>query len=331
MHRRTLLLSSLAVSLPAAAQGGAGTLLVMEKAAHRLAFLDAADGRRLGQVDLPDFPHEFVVDAAGRHAFVGHYGVETSASPGEGGHSVIVVDLAERRILRGIHLSPFNRLHGMAMDAQDRLSVLSEDRGVLLSIDRPLEESAASFAVPAGGIKTHLFSLTRDGERAYVTGLLSNTVSFVRPRDAAIPPVMVTTGRMPEGCCLSPDERTLYVASRRSGTLSALDAETMRLRDRRELGGDPLRVYAMPDARLLVTDLARGSLSLLRSDMSELWHLALGAKPAAASLHPSRPVAFVSLSSDEVMVVDLERARIEGRMKTGSGADVTKLLPGLPA
>ncbi|MCR0982249.1 YncE family protein [Roseomonas populi] len=328
MHRRTLILASLAAATaaPAAAQGKSGTLLVMEKNDARLAFLDASDGRRLGQVELPEFPHEFVVDPAGRHAFVGHYGVEASARPGEGGHSVLVVDIAARKVARRIDLSPFNRLHGMGVDAQGRLSVVSEEKGVLLTLDRPLEDEAPGFAVPAGGIKTHMFALSRDGERAFVTGLLSNTASLVRPRDASVAPVVVTTGRMPEGCCLSPDEGTLYVGNRRSGTLAAIDTATMRVRDTREVGGDPLRVYPLPDGRLLMIDLARSALVLLRADMREIWRLDLGAKPNAASLHPSQARAFVSLASDEVAVVDLDRPAIEGRMATGRGADVTRLL-----
>ncbi|MFC7737359.1 YncE family protein [Roseomonas sp. GCM10028921] len=331
MHRRTLLAAGLAAALPAPGPAGAQprpeTLLVMEKTDHRLAFLDPSDGRRMAELDLPEFPHEFVVDAAGRHAFIGHYGLESSAASGEGGHSVIVADLAARRILRGIDLSPFNRLHGMAIDAADRLCVLSEEKSVLLSLDHPAEDSAAGYAVPTGGIRTHMLALSRDGERAYVTGLLSNTVSLVCPRDAAAAPVLVTTGRMPEGCCLSPEERTLYVGNRRSGTLAAVDTGTMRVRDTRAVGGDPLRVYSVRDGRLLLADLQRESLSISRGDMSEIALVPLGARPSASSLHPSRPLAYVSLTSDEVAVVDLERARVEGRMRTGRGADVTRLLP----
>jgi len=331
MHRRALILTTLAAAAssaaPAAGQARAATLLLMEKNAARLAFLDPADGRRTGEVELPEFPHEFVVNRAMTHAFVGHYGVESSDRPGPGGHSVVVVDLAARRVARVVDLSPYGRPHGMAIDARDRLSVLSEDRNTLLTLDEPLEDRTPGHAVAAGGIKTHLFALARDGERAWVTGLLSNTASLVRPRDAAAAPVTVTLGRMPEGLCLSPDEATLYVGSRRAGAVAAIDAATMRVRATREVGGDPLRLYALPDGRILLADLAREAVFLLRPDLSEIWRLDLGAKPSAASLHPSRAVAYVSLASDEVAVVDLERPGIEGRFRVGRGADVTRLLP----
>ncbi|MFT8243842.1 YncE family protein [Roseomonas sp. BN140053] len=302
-------------------------LLVMEKTAATLAFLDASSGARLGEVRLPPFPHEFVVSSDNRTAFVGHYGVESSANPGEGGHAVLVVDLRERRVARSIECSPFNRLHGMALDSRDRLYALSEEKAVLLSIDEPLNATAPSSAVAAGGLKTHLFSLSRDGERAFVTGLLSNTATLVRPRDASVAPVSVTTGRMPEGNCLSPDERTLFVANRRSGTLVAIETDSMRIRFTKQLGGDPLRVYALPDGRLLVTNLQARTITMLSPEMEEIAVVQLDAIPAAASLHPSRPVAFVSLSSDKVAVLDLDTRRIEAQFATKAGADVTRLIP----
>ncbi|UFN48702.1 YncE family protein [Roseomonas sp. OT10] len=329
LNRRTTLAgaaAAMASATTARAQGDAPALLVMEKNAGTLGFLDPESGRRLGEVALAEYPHEFVVDPQSRLAFVGHYGVETSAATAEGGHAVLVVDLRERKIAHRIDIAPFNRPHGMAIDARGRLSVLSEGRNTLLTFDEPAEARQPSIAVAAGGIKTHLFALTRDGERAYVTGLLSNTASLVRPRDAAIAPVTVTTGRMPEGLCLSPDERTLYVANRRSGTVAAIAADSMRVTETRPVSGDPLRLYALPDGRLLLADLERARMVLLGPRLEEIAAIPLDAKPSAASLHPSRPLAFVSLANDRIALLDLETHRIEGHFATRAGADVTRLV-----
>ena len=306
--------------------GPASLLLVMEKNAGKLAFFDAADGTRVGEVGLPAYPHEFVVDAQGRFAYVGHYGLPSSDRPGEGGHSVVVVDLGERRVARTIDCAPFNRLHGIGLDGQGRLGVLSEGRDTLLILDDPGRATRPDRQAATGGRKTHLFSFSRNGERAYVTGLESGTASLVRPHDRGAKPVVTKTGQMPEGNCLSPDGKVFYVGNRRSGTVSVLDAGSMKLRDQRDVGGDPLRLYALPDGRILLADLERESISLLRPDLREIWRLPLGAKPSAASLHPGKAVAFVSLASDEVVAVDLEARRIEQRIRTGAGADVTRLL-----
>ncbi|WP_203348019.1 YncE family protein [Streptomyces alboflavus] len=162
-------------------------LAVVEKSSHAVSFYDVASGRRLHSVQLPDYPHEMVVDSRRRLAYVGHYGVRMASTVGAGGAAVLVVDLAERTLARTIDTRPFNRIHGMGIDDRDRLYALSEEKAVLLGFDTPATDTAPTRAVPTHGVKTHLFSLTRDGERAYVTGLLSHTVSLVRPHDAAVP------------------------------------------------------------------------------------------------------------------------------------------------
>ncbi|WP_369218538.1 YncE family protein, partial [Streptomyces flavofungini] len=185
-----------------------------------------------------------------------------ASTPGEGGAAVFVIDLAERSLARTIDTRPFRRVHGMGIDDQDRLYALSEERAVLLGFDDPVTDQAPTRAVPTHGVKTHLFALSRDGERAYVTGLLSHTVSLVRPHDAAAPPLLVTPGQLPESSCLSTDERTLFVGARKSSALVAVDAHTMRVRRSRKVGGDPLRVCTLDDERLLVTDIVGRTLTV---------------------------------------------------------------------
>lgn len=179
---------------------------------------------------MPDFPHEFVTDSAGRHAYVGHYGVETSGHPGPGGHSILQIDLHSAELVRTINMYPFNRIHGLQIDAEDRLYALSEEKATLLILDRPATDNAPQRAVSSGGIKSHLFALTRDGQTAFCMNLLSHTVTKVRPWNALAPPLACHPGNKPEGCALSSDESTLYIGDRWSNTLCAIDTATMAVR-----------------------------------------------------------------------------------------------------
>ncbi|MBC3989856.1 YncE family protein [Streptomyces sp. AC563] len=326
---------ALASGLAVSAAGASGTaargdvLLVVEKNSHAVSFYDVMSGRRLGSVQLPDYPHEMVVDSRRHYAYIGHYGVRMASTVGEGGAAVFVVDLHERTLSRTIDIRPYNRVHGMGIDDRDRLYALSEEKAVLLGFDDPATDRAPTRAVPTHGVKTHLFSLTRDGERAYVTGLLSHTVSLVRPYDAAVPPVLVTPGQLPESSCLSTDEKTLFVGARRSSTLVAVDARTMRVRRSRKVGGDPLRVYTLDEDRLLVTDIVGNTLTVCATaDLRPLRTLRLDGIPAAVSLHPDEAVAYVSLlDRDRIAVVDLDRLAVTGGFATRSEPDVSVLLP----
>ncbi|MER5257286.1 MULTISPECIES: YncE family protein [unclassified Streptomyces] len=304
-------------------------LVVVEKSSHAVSFYDAASGQRRQTVQLPDYPHEMVVDSRGRFAYVGHYGVRMASTVGAGGSAVFVIDLATRSLARTIDTRPFNRIHGVGIDRQDRLYALSEEKAVLLGFDDPATDLAPTRAVPAHGVKTHLFTLSRDGERAYVTGLLSHTVSLVRPHDASVPPVLVTPGQLPESSCLSRDEKTLFVGARKSSSLVAVDARTMKVRRTRKTGGDPLRVYTIDDERLLVTDIVANTLTLWSTGLRPIRSLDLDGTPSAVSLHPSRPLAYVSLlGTHRIAVVDLDRFAVVDGFGTQLEPDSSVLLPG---
>lgn len=307
---------------------GADVLVVVEKSGHSVSFYDVASGRRLETVQLPDYPHEMVVDSRRQFAYVGHYGVRMSSSVGDGGAAVFVIDLAGRSLARTIDTRPFNRIHGMGIDRRDRLYALSEEKAVLLGFDAPATDEAPTRAVPTHGVKTHLFTLSRDGERAYVTGLLSHTVSLVRPHDAAVPPVLVTPGLLPESSSLSRDERTLFVGARKSSSVVAVDARTMTVLRSREVGGDPLRVYTIDDERLLVTDITANTLTVLTTDLRPVRSLRLDAAPSAVSFHPTDPLAYVSqLGTNRIAVVDLDRLAVVGGFGTRMEPDSSVLLP----
>ncbi|MEU6763315.1 YncE family protein [Streptomyces sp. NPDC046853] len=321
------------LSTPASGVSGApraartDVLVVVEKSNHSVSFYDAVTGERQETIRLPEYPHEMVVDSRGRFAYVGHYGVRMASTVGEGGSAVFVVDLAERTLARTIDTRPFNRIHGMGIDRHDRLYALSEEKAVLLGFDAPSTDTAPTRAVPTQGVKTHLFALSRDGERAYVTGLLSHTVSLVRPHDASVAPVLVTPGLLPESSCLSRDEKTLFVGARKSSALVAVDTGTMKVRRTKKVGGDPLRVYTIDDERLLVTDIAAKTLTAYSTDLRPLRTLRLTGTPSAVTLHPGRPLAYASLlDTNEIAVVDLNRFTVTHTFATHSEPDAAVLL-----
>jgi YVTN family beta-propeller protein len=299
-------------------------LLLVEKCSHCFSYYDVASGERLHSIQLEEFPHEFVVDAAKRFAYVGHYGVETSGHLGHGGTRIFQIDLAARKLARTIDIAPFNRLHGMQMDAQGRLYALSEDRAQLVVLDHPETDTAPRRAVPAGGIKSHLFALTRDGQTAYVMNLLSHTVTKVRPHDATAAPVSCSPGEKPEGYALSADEKTLYVTNRWSNTLAAIDTASMKVMREAPSRDDPTRLYLYRDGRLVVTNYGERSLSVVDSaSLQELARIPMEARPIALSFHPTRPLAFVSQDNDKLGYFNMETLAFERFIATQREPDVS--------
>ena len=299
-------------------------LLLVEKCSHCFSYYDIESGERLHSIALEQFPHEFVVDAAKRYAYVGHYGVETSGHLGHGGTRIFQIDIAERRLARTIDIAPFNRLHGMQMDQQGRLYALSEERAQLVLLDHPETDTAPRRAVPTGGIKSHLFALTRDGQTAYVMNLLSHSVTKIRPHDATAAPVPCSPGEKPEGYALSADERTLYVSNRWSNTLAAIDTATMKVLREAPSREDPTRLYLYRDGRLVVTNYGERSLSVVDpASLRELARIPMEARPIALSFHPERPLAFVSQDNDQLGYFDMETLAFDRFFGTQREPDVS--------
>lgn len=299
-------------------------LLLVEKCSHCFSYYDIASGERLHSIGLEEFPHEFVVDAAKRFAYVGHYGVETSGHLGHGGTRIFQIDIAARKLARTIDIAPFNRLHGMQMDAQGRLYALSEDRAQLVVLDHPETDTAPRRAVPTGGIKSHLFALTRDGQTAYVMNLLSHTVTKVRPHDATVAPVSCSPGEKPEGYALSADEKTLYVTNRWSNTLAAIDTASMKVLREAPSREDATRLYLYRDGRLVVTNYGERSLSVVDpASLKELARIPMEARAIALSFHPTRPLAFVSQDNDRLGYFNMETLAFERFIATQREPDVS--------
>jgi YVTN family beta-propeller protein len=227
-----------------------------------------------------------------KRAYVGHYGIETSSHLGDvGGHAVFVIDLEAQAHIATLDIWPFYRPHGLALDAEGRLFVMSEAHNTLLRFSDPVNRHVPDLAVPSGGYKTHLFALTRDGQTAYALNLLSSTVTKIRPNDPTFAPVAMVPGPVPEGNALSADERLLYVANRGDDTIVAIDTASMKLVASGKTRRDPTRVYRSADAEgrelLLATHSGEQSLSVFGTDLKEQRCIALPANPLALSLHPN--------------------------------------------
>lgn len=302
-------------------------LLLVEKCSHCFSYYDLESGERMASIALPEFPHEFVVDSRQDFAYIGHYGVETSGHLGQGGTSIFQINIRERRLERTINIAPFNRLHGLQIDNLDRLYALSEDRAQLVVLDHPATDVAPRRAVPTGGIKSHLFALTRDGQTAYSMNLLSHTVTKVRPYDATFSPVACSPGEKPEGYALSEDEKTLYVTCRWSNTLCAVDTDTMQVKRSAPSRDDATRLYLSRDGRLIVTNYGERSLSIVDPEtLQETAHIPMQARAIALSLHPTKPLALVSQDNDQLGYFNLTTLCFDRWIPTQREPDVSRVV-----
>jgi DNA-binding beta-propeller fold protein YncE len=298
------------------------TLAIIEKSAHRLAFYDLQTGQFEGDICFPEFPHEIALDPDGATAYVGHYGACNSADPRPGGSEVFVVDLSVRRLIHVIDCRPFRRLHGLQCDRFGRLFVLAEADDVLCVVENPKVDDRPGRAVRTGGVKGHLVAMTRDGQAAYCSNLSSHSVTKVAPFSATTAPVVIEPGVKPEGLCLSAEEDILYVLNRGDDTIAEIDTGTCKVLRTARTRGEGTRIYRYGFGCLLLASYGDGSVSILdQGTLREVAYLRLGGRATAASIHPDRAEAYVSLENDQLVRIDLARCTEIGRFPTGREPD----------
>src|ERR1700736_5304132 len=107
MHILKLLSSSVVVVFTSTTAGHAQSLLVLNKEGS-VAIVDPATQKVLGRAPTGEGPHEVVATSDGKLAVVSNYG--SGQMPGR---TLSVIDIASRKELHRVDLTPLSRPHGL--------------------------------------------------------------------------------------------------------------------------------------------------------------------------------------------------------------------------
>ncbi|MEP2781294.1 MAG: hypothetical protein ABJO67_10850 [Pseudoruegeria sp.] len=312
----------------------AQTMMLIEKCSHCVSWYDVETGALQGRLSLPDYPHEFVVDDDYKYAYVGHYGVQNSGIDGTDGRSVIVVDIEKKAIAHTYDLGEHARPHGIELDDQGRLYVLSEWTAHLLVKDNPRAfenggDQGWDYITSTGGSKSHLFALSGDGDTAYSMNLSSGDVTMFKPRDASFEPVSIKTGEKPEGRCLREDVGLLYTSQRISNTAAVIDTNTLEIKRSFATPDDPCRIYYDGRRNRLVTmNHFGGSFSVFDEATGEMLHeQKTPANPLALCIDDEAAFAYIAIDCQQVQRFNLDTFEVVQTFETGIEPDVMVILP----
>ncbi|MEM7523808.1 MAG: YncE family protein [Pseudomonadota bacterium] len=305
-------------------------MMLIEKCSHCVSWYDIETGARQGRLALPDYPHEFVVDDDFHYAYVGHYGVQNSGIDGLDGRSVIVVDIRKQEVVHRYDLGEHARPHGIGLDGQGRLYVLSEWTAHLLVKENPRAfDQGWDQITPTGGEKSHLFALTRDGRTAYSMNLNSGDVTTFDPYDPSKAPISIKTGEKPEGRCLREDAGILYTSQRISNTVAVIDTATLKILRSFPTPNDPCRIYYDAKRNRLVTmNHFGGSFSVFDEATGEMLHeQKTPADPLALCIDDEAAYAYIAINCEQVQRFNLDTFEVVQTFDTGEEPDVMVILP----
>ena len=300
-------------------------LIVVQKGDHSLGYYDLANGYELGRLELDPYPHECVLSADRRYVYICHFGLALAEDEGPGGHTVSVVDSAARRRIGVLDCAPYCRPHGIALDAQGALYVLSEGNSQLLIAPAPLSFTFTR-VLPTGGEGSHIASASADGGIVFSSNMKSHTVTAIftaGERD----PISIPVGERPEGSVLDTAQQKLYVACRESAEIAVIDVQSLRALEPIKTGAGPVRLCWDDRQRLLAPLYHDQQLAVIdptQPDQQEF--IDLPDKPISISFDAATGLALASLHGDRIAVIDLARQRVSRLIATRSDPDPAIIL-----
>ena len=296
-------------------------LLILHKGTSTLGFY-TPEGKLEKEVTVGKHPHEMVVSADRRFAYISDNGTMRVEQPGSGGNTVSVVDLVQRKRVDTIGLGKYRRPHGIDLeDRTGRLVVTTELPDRLMLIDA--RGRSVKKNLPTEGKTSHMVSFgpgPSGAEWAFVSNSSSATVTAVNLTTGATK--VIPSGQRPEGSVLSKDGRQLYVTNRESHAITVIDTERQAVVGEIPTGRGPVRIDITPDGRYLVYALMHdGKVEIL--DLETRRPVAqIGVDGQPISLHLSDEGTLALAASEEidtVFVISLAERKVVKIIRTAKG------------
>ncbi|MGB3722761.1 MAG: beta-propeller fold lactonase family protein [Pacificimonas sp.] len=236
----------LSLALPA----NAATLIVGNKEADTVSFIDLTSGKAVATLPTGPNPHEIAVSPDGRRAFIVNYG----------GSAIELFDVENATKIGRCDLAPNQRPHGIVWTQANAILATTEGSGTLTLVTPDCSRAAA---IETGQKGSHMLAVDEARGRAYVSNLQDRSVTVIdlvhgkKERD-------FTAAEEPEGIDLTPDGSELWVANRVSNNVFVLDPDSGARLASIDVGNMPIRLAISPDGKWAVTsDLIDGAISVI--------------------------------------------------------------------
>jgi DNA-binding beta-propeller fold protein YncE len=272
--RVSTLLTLLSVGAAALAAGanpnsptGTAGLIMVDKVGGQVRFFDPGTDRELGSfAPTPEAglkAHELAISADHRTAYVSVYGDGVYGKNPHPGHTIAVIDLALRKMVGSIELSPYEAPHGIQVDASGNLYVACDLSRKVLIIDPRKRSIVAAIDVEGAG---HWLALLPDASKLYVAN--KNDKAFISVVDVKTRKMI---GKVPapngtQGITSSPDGKLVLAADYSEPFLHVISTASDMEVDKVRLTGVEnglYKVFYSPDGTRVLTALPSGQINML--------------------------------------------------------------------
>jgi YVTN family beta-propeller protein len=296
---------------------------VANKGDHTLGIIDPEAGRRVATINEGGVTgHEVAASPDGRAAYVPIYGNSGVGAPGTDGHTIAVIDLADRRLLKTLDLDKPLRPHCAVFGPKDGLLYVTTELANSITVIEPRSLRIIA-SIPTGQPESHMLAITRDGRRAYTSNVHVGTVSAIDLQTRK-PIAVIPVSKHAQRISLSVDDRWAFTADQTEPRLAVINTETNKVQTwvrlpalaygtAPTLDGHWLLVTLPSAGKIAVVDL--GAMRMVRT-------VDVPKSPQEILVRPDNEVAYVSChESRQVAAINLRTWEVEKLIEAGPLAD----------
>ena len=271
-------------------------------------------------------PHEAISYHNGDFAIVADYGNKNKP-----GATITVFNFKRLMIEKIIDLGENALPHGLAIiPGQNILLVTTEGKNGIMAVN--IETGIVEKLITTNEKKPHMIVVHPNGQFAYVTNYLSNSVSEIDISEGVVLQ-SIYCGKGPEGIDISSDGGEVWVTNELENTVSVIDTRNMIVIDELPTNEGPVRAkFTNNGLYCIVSNANAGNISVFDADnkkmikvialpgnrnlLDKLIHKS--PRPVGITMHPNGMYAFVSNSNaDKVLIIDLEQLTLVSDLPTG--------------
>ena len=290
---------------------------------------DADTGTRVAQAITPGKinPHEAAFSRDGRSVYVPIYGTSGVGKPGDHGHTFHVFDSLTGTELASLDTGQYRRPHCVTVGQESGLVYASAELAESLILIDPAQPAIVG-AIPTGSNTSHMFALTRDESKAYVSNVRSKNIAVLDVESRRLEQTIPTEGEN-QRMTLSPDERWFVTNLGPAGKVAFYRTADNELDFTVPVNGTPFVAKFSRDGRFLYCAGFAGprKLAIWKIDVPTREVVAstsegLGQDPGCLEVNPFTGTVYVTdQPSSTVLQIDPDAWTVTGVIRTEKTPD----------
>lgn len=303
--------------------GITGLVAIDKRGSHAL-WLDPVSYEIQDSLALTARPHELAISADHKLAYVSIYGLGVYGNNNQPGKTIVVLDLAARKQIGEIDVSPYFAPHGLMLGPDGLLLYASCDQAGAIAVIDCVEGKIVG-AIDAQSTGAHMIAMLPDGSKIYSENEEDVFVGVMDPASQQMTAKVPLPGGA-AGICASADGTQVYVVTLDEPALAVIDTASDTLVRRVRLADSTIaaqRVRCSPDGRFVaVTNADESLVTVLNADLSSQTTFPVATAPMGVAFHPDGKTMLVgNHGAGKITVVDLEAAALIREFDAGVGVE----------